>query len=193
MSNRVFYGVIVLVLLSFVGIYAAQKHPKQNNTKLIGVVVHPSQGENHIAEGTAHAPYNSELPSSGPHYQDATAPAQWGVYTQELPPEIFLHNEEHGGIVIAYKPDLPQAQIKDLQKLFAPPYSDKSFSPGKYILMPRAKNKYPIELAAWRRTYELASYNQNDIEQFYLQNVSNKLAPESFAGPSNRPINEAAQ
>lgn len=192
MSNRAFYGLLILIALGFVGFYSASKHTKHVSA-LVGVVTHSGQGENHIQEGAAHPPYNSELPSSGQHYADASAPAQWGVYTQELQAEVFLHNEEHGGVIIAYKPDLPAAQIQKLQKLFAQPSSDKTFSPGKFILIPRAENKYPIELAAWRRTFYLSAYDQSKIEQFYLQNVSNKLAPESFGGPTNKPINEATQ
>jgi hypothetical protein len=190
MSNRVFIAVIALVLIGF-GASVALSPKQKHNDKLTGVANHKSQGEKHIAEGAKHEVYNSELPSSGSHYQDASSPAEWGIYTQELPPEIFLHNEEHGGVVIAYSPNLPQQQIKSLQKLFASPSSDKTFSAGKFILIPRASNKQPIELASWMRTYSLASYDQSKIEKFYVNNVANKLAPESFAGPKNKPINEA--
>ncbi len=192
MSNRVFYGVLVLILIGFSVSYLARPKPKHND-KLMGVVTHKSQGEQHIAEGATHVNYNSELPSSGPHYQDASAPAEWGAYTQELPPEIFLHNEEHGGVVVAYKPGLAQNQISKLQGLLAPPYADKNFNPGKAILTPRADNKYPIELASWTQTFNLSSFDQTKIEKFYFNNVSNKRAPESFAGPKNTPINEAVQ
>lgn len=190
MSNRVFIAIIALIVIGF-GATIVLKPKQKSSAELIGVVNHKSQGVKHVAQGTKHEAYNSDLPSSGPHYQDATAPAQWGIYTIELPPEVYLHNEEHGGIVIAYKPDLPPQQIKSLQKLFATPSSDSSFSAGKFILMPRAANKQPIELAAWTRTYSLAKFDQDKIKQFYRDNVSSKRAPESLAGPNNRPINQA--
>lgn len=189
MNNRVFYGIIILLIAGMIGYVAISPH-KTNNITLTGVISHPSQGEKHIAEGAAHEPYNSDLPSSGPHYQDATAPAQWGVYTEELRPEVYVHNEEHGGVVIAYKPSLPADQIRQLQKLFASPSSDKSFSAGKYILMPRPTNKQPIELASWTHTYSLNSFDKDKIEAYYRQNVT-KLAPEPRGGPINRPINQA--
>jgi hypothetical protein len=190
MSNRVFIAVIALVFIGFGAAFVLSPKQKIDNT-LVGVAEHKNQGVNHIPYGTQHEVYNSELPSSGSHYNDASAPALWGIYTQELPPEVFLHNLEHGGVVIAYSPNLPPLQIKNLRKLFGNPSSDRSFSAGKYILIPRSANKQPIELASWTRTYSLTSYDQSKIEKFYNNNVGNKRAPESFAGPKNLPINQA--
>ncbi len=51
-----------------------------------------------------HEPYNSAPPSSGPHLGVL---ARWGVHDDPIPPELFVHNLEDGGIVIAY--DCPQA------------------------------------------------------------------------------------
>ena len=122
---------------------------------IIGVS-HKEQGRNHIAEGAKHDPYSSDPPSSGPHYSDANAPTLWGVYTQEVPEEVFLHNEEHGGVIITYNPKLlPADQLKKLQSLFAPPYSNKTFSPSKAIVTPRSKDTHVIELASWTYTLNL--------------------------------------
>lgn len=191
MDTRTFIGLLVVVVIGFVGFTVAKPKPKQSEA-LVGVVSHVNQGQEHITQGQKHKPYNSDLPSSGPHYNDNNAPTPWGVYTQEVPSEVFVHNEEHGGVIIAYKPDLPKDQIAKLQHLFAPPYSDKNFAPIKAILMPRAENKQPIQMASWTRTFSLDSYDQAKIEKFYLNNVNNGRAPESYAGPTNTPINQAA-
>lgn len=190
MSDRVFRGLLVLIVGGFVMLFVINhKHTKV--AALAGVESHPSQGNVHIAQGTKHVVYNSDLPSSGPHYFDASSPAPWGIYTQEMPSEVFLHNEEHGGVVVTYSPTLPASQIKQLQQLFASPSSDKSFSAGKFILMPRAENKKPIELASWMRTFDLNSFDKTKLEEFYQQNAVNKRAPESLGGPRNKPINQA--
>lgn len=192
MSNRMFIGLLAILLGGTVVLFASN-HKHAQLQALVGVATHSSQGNRHIAEGSKHTAYNSDLPSSGSHYQDAYSPAQWGSYTQELPPEIFLHNEEHGGIVIAYKPNLASDLVEKLKKLFATPSLDKNFSAGKFILMPRVANKQPIELASWTRTYDLNSFDETKIEEFYRQNVGNKRAPESRAGPTNKPINQVSQ
>lgn len=187
MSNRVFIVVITILVIGFGGIVVNRRNSEPKEA-IIGVQ-HKDQGENHIAEGQKHDPYNSEPASSGPHYAGASAPTQWGIYAQELPAEIFLHNEEHGGVVVAYKPGLPTDQLKKLQALFAPPYSDKKFSPSKAIVMPRAKNTKAIELASWKYTLSMDQYDEATIKKFYLQRVGK--SPEPGAGPSNTPINQA--
>jgi hypothetical protein len=53
--------------------------------------------------------YPSTPPASGPHTGSSTLPA--GVY--DAPPDLgpLLHSLEHGGSVVWYSPDAPQAQI----------------------------------------------------------------------------------
>ena len=63
-------------------------------------VVFADLGNQHIPDpADAHAPYNSSPPSSGPHWGGL---AQWGESAEPVPPEIFVHNLEDGGIVLAY-------------------------------------------------------------------------------------------
>ncbi|MBX4190806.1 DUF3105 domain-containing protein, partial [Candidatus Saccharibacteria bacterium] len=116
----------------------------------------------------------------------AGAPAPWGAYMIEIPDEVFLHNEEHGGVIITYKPNLPKDQITKLQKLFTSPYSDPKFKPSKALVTPRSKNTKPIEMAAWTYTFSMESYDQTKLENFYNQRVGK--SPEAGAGPSNTPI-----
>jgi hypothetical protein len=188
MSNKSFLVLIIVIVVGVFGfiIFGGKNTPKQPQ---LGIS-HTSQGGTHILEGAKHPAYNSDPPSSGWHYNDANAPTLWGVYTQQVPDEVFLHNEEHGGVIITYKPDLPIDQIKKLQALFAPPYSNKNFTPSKAIVTPRAKDTHPIELAAWTVTYNLDSYDEAKLMDFYLQHVSH--SPEATAGPTNTPINQAS-
>ena len=185
--SKVFTVTIVVLAGGFFG-FVFLKQSSKPKEAIIGTS-HPSQGEKHIAEGQKHEAYNSDPASSGPHYADTSAPTPWGVYTQEVPDEVFLHNEEHGGVIVTYKPDLPADQLKKLRALFAPPYSLKSFTPSKAVVTPRAKNTHAIELAGWTYTLNLDQYDETTIMKFYLQRVSK--APEPTAGPTNTPINQA--
>ena len=189
MSNKVF-AIVILVLVAGFGGYIVISQSSKPKEATVGVQ-HKEQGKNHIAQGQTHEPYNSSPASSGSHYADANAPTPWGVYTQEVPEEVFLHNEEHGGVIITYKPDLPKNQLKKLQKLFAPPYSNQDFKPNKAIVTPRSKNTKAIELASWRWTLSLGQYDEATITKFYLQHVGK--SPEPAAGPNNTPINQARE
>jgi hypothetical protein len=192
--ERRFLAILGVIAAIFVGIFIftqSSSEQKNSNTKkeTIGVQ-HPEQTRDHITRGQTHAPYNSDPASSGPHYSDAGAPAPWGVYTEEVPEEVFIHNEEHGGIIITYSPKLlPADQLKKLQALVTPPYSDPDFEPNRALVTPRAKNTHAIQLASWRWTLNLDSYDEAKIKQFYLQHVNR--APEVGAGPHTTPINQA--
>ena len=185
MSNKTF-AILILALLLGVGGFLGFSQSKKPKEAIIGVQ-HDNQGQEHIARGQKHAAYNSDPASSGPHYNDAAAPVPWGAYTQEISQEAYVHNEEHGGIVITYNPQLlAAADVAKLQKLFTSPYSDSTFTPSKTVVTPRTKDTHAIELAAWTYTLNMDSFNQATLKKFYLQHVSQ--SPEAAAGPLNTPV-----
>ena len=56
--------------------------------------------------------WNSMPPTSGPHYG---SPAVWGFYDEPIPLVQTRHNLEHGGVVIHYGPDVPEAEVDALR------------------------------------------------------------------------------
>lgn len=95
-------------------------------------------GREHIADGSSYSDYNSNPPSSGPHY---SSPAIVKFYDEELTDEKIVHNLEHGHIWISYKPNLSAEIMKVLKKLAG----------NNVIVSPRSKNDTDIALAAWGR------------------------------------------
>ena len=59
--------------------------------------------------------YNSYPPTSGPH---DPSPAVWDVYDRPVAQEHLVHNLEHGGIVIQYGKDVPQATVNELVRWY---------------------------------------------------------------------------
>jgi hypothetical protein len=132
--------------------------------------VYPDQGRAHIAVGADHPAYNSNPPTSGWHYEQA---AKWGVYDTELPDEQLVHNLEHCGIWISYRPDIPdeeRAKIIEFAKRF----------PTKVIVTPREKNDSPIALAAWTRLLTMETFNERDALTFTVRHL-NRAGPECEA------------
>lgn len=127
----------------------------------------PIQGQEHIAVGVSHEAYNSNPPTSGPHYAQ---PANWGVYQIELPDEQVIHNLEHGGIWISY------TDIDDTTKMAL---ENIAKSRSKIIVTPRSKNDAPITLASWGKLQKFQTLDEQAIQVFIEAN-SNK-SPEPFA------------
>lgn len=120
----------------------------------------------HIEDGAQHAPYNSNPPTSGPHY---VQPAAWGIYDKELPDEQLIHNEEHGGIWISYK-DIDSETMEKLNII------GKS-NPGSVVVTPRAANDSKIALASWGRLEKLDTYDEAKILEFIKANKNKSPEP----------------
>lgn len=127
----------------------------------------PILGRDHIQIGSTHPEYNSNPPTSGSHYAD---PAAWGVHQNELPDEQLIHNLEHGGIWIAYKPDIDPATKSQLESI------GKKY-PGSVVIAPRAKNDSLIALASWGRLEKLESFDEAKIIDFIGANRNKSPEP----------------
>jgi hypothetical protein len=115
-----------------------------------------SQGQEHIAQGaTEHLPYSSNPPTSGPHWPQ---PAEWGIYKATQPDEQLVHNLEHGGIWISYKPEMDADTVAKLE--------DFTRRYPLIVVEPRPANTSPISLAAWTRLQHLESYDERAILEF---------------------------
>lgn len=83
--------------------------------------------------------WNSSPPTSGPHWN---TPAVWDFYDTTVPLVQTVHNLEHGGVIIHYGPQVPQAEIDKLREF----YND---DPNGLIVAPLASNSDKITLSAW--------------------------------------------
>jgi len=115
------------------------------------------QGREHVGPGHKHV-YNSNPPTSGWHHAQ---PVEWGIYREEITDEILIHNLEHGGIWISYKPSIPQEMKQKLEGF------SKKWG-RKIIVAPRSANDTDIALAAWSRLdkFSVAEYSDDRVERF---------------------------
>jgi hypothetical protein len=172
--NKRFLFILLIVLAGLIGIFFLGERSKpdeanenQTTQENIGVL-HENQGQAHIAVGAEHEPYNSNPPSSGPHY---SVPADWGIKDEPIVDETLVHNLEHGGILIAYKPDLGEQQVNELKEIFNRLPKSARFGSIKAVLVPRAANTHPVQLAAWTYTLDLTEIDESKIVEFYSAHI----------------------
>ncbi|MEA2516534.1 MAG: hypothetical protein QOG16_372, partial [Actinomycetota bacterium] len=126
--NLITTAVAVLVAGAVIAAIVVQREDKKAKLDNYGVTADEAncgeveeqdiQGAEHIETGSAHDPYTSNPPTSGPHYNEpGLGPVQTGFYEDaaEAPPEGVVHNLEHGQIVFYYNPDAPAEVIQDLK------------------------------------------------------------------------------
>ncbi len=122
----------------------------------------PDRGRQHIETGTA-IPYQEYPPTSGSHWPVV---AKWGVYPEPVPEEVFVHNLEHGGVVLLYKCATPCREVvRQLQEIFdALPKS--KFGHVKVLISPSTRIKSGFALLAWTRLDEFDTLDRERVLRF---------------------------
>lgn len=121
----------------------------------------------HVAEGTP-VEFNSRPPTSGPHY--AAWYPSYGVINETVDPRTWVHNLEHGAIVLLYNcpegcPDLVQ-QIRDLHGTLPRGRNARSGVP-RVLAMPYTDMDARIAVVAWGYLLELDQFDAAQITKFY--------------------------
>ena len=159
LTSRLFWGAAVVLILAAIG-YAGWQFSKPRP----GVNV-PVMAVRHIQVGEQHEPYNSDPPTSGPHYAE---PAQAGFYDQALPDEQLVHNLEHGYIVIWYNcTDMANTACEAL-KVQIRTVMDRAGTVGlssstKLIAVPRLSLPSPIAATSWGRLYQPNAFKPDEL------------------------------
>ncbi|MDQ3941341.1 MAG: DUF3105 domain-containing protein [Actinomycetota bacterium] len=120
-----------------------------------------SQGRTHIEVGAPHEPYNSDPPTSGPHFE---IPADTGFYPDALPPEQLIHNMEHGQIIIWYDPDLPETDIDQIEALVDKESGSTVASPYTGV-----EDPFGLVVTAWRNSMSCELVSEEAINEFRAQ------------------------
>jgi hypothetical protein len=144
--------------------------PEKVSKEVLGTEVFSIVSREHIESGTPGSKYNSDPPTSGPHWN---GPANKGVYDKELPDEQLIHNLEHGYIWISYRPgdanlqassgaNIKGATEEEVNKLKAIVEKDN----WKVVMVPRSRDQAKIVLAAWGRVLKLSDFDEKRIKDF---------------------------
>jgi hypothetical protein len=95
---------------------------------------------NHTTDPNQKVKYPTNPPAAGKHYQ---FPADDRAYSQAPRDVEVVHAQEHGRVVIWFKPSLPRSQRADLKALYD---KQKGY---QLLLVPRANMPYQVAETAW--------------------------------------------
>ena len=148
----------------------------EEDAKCTAIEKYPNQGQDHINEGQT-AQYNSNPPTSGPHYD---VPAEPGFYEPEsgIEPERLVHNLEHGQIVIWYRPGandlgLLEEQVRELVA------QEPNATVGAPY--PGMNEGYNIVITSWTKARACVNASQEVVDDFRRQFQG--VAPEPLTPP----------
>lgn len=110
-------------------------------------------GREHVPAGTA-VEYNSNPPTSGPHYADWTRP---GIYDEPVEDGYLIHSLEHGYVIISYRDKGLKEELTALAE---------DLGLNKLIVISRPTLDGPLALTAWGRILKLETLDLEKINEF---------------------------
>ena len=170
-ETKIIIGIVLLTVIILIGgiLIIDKKNTaltEKLDTSMMGEKM-PNQGAIHLEEGEKYEDYNSNPPTSGPHWAGV---AGAGIKDEAVPDELILHSMEHGAVVIWYKSDLPQSDVDKIKEAF-------NSASGKKIMLPRENLDVPVALTSWGYLLKLDTIDEVKIKEFI--EINNDRAPES--------------
>lgn len=172
------WSILILVIAALVGIIgfwirSASQRAKEVKSH-VQAETFPSEGQEHVANVQIED-YKTIPPTSGPHYAQQT---NWGIHKEPVPEGYQVHNLEHGGVIMHYKPDAPADTVDKLKSI------GESYKWSKIILHPYPALDRTIALTAWTRLDKFDTFDEERIRAF-IDAYRNR-------GPENVPDNMAS-
>ena len=162
-------GIIITIAVLVLGLgtvlFFTSDESGNQKPELMGLE-YPLLTANHIEQGQAHESYNSNPPTSGPHYAQA---AQRDFYDRALVDEQVIHNLEHGEIWISYKnaDDQTKQELRAIQGRHR----------GSVVVTQREANPQNVCLASWGRLLCMDALDRVTAENFIKANINNSPEP----------------
>jgi hypothetical protein len=122
----------------------------------------PDRGQKHIEQGTR-ITYEEYPPTSGPHWP---VWARWGVNREPVPEEMFVHNLEHGGVVLLYNCARPCPDVARQLEELVPTLPPSKYGHVKVVVTPNGRIKRRFALLAWTRLDEFDQLDRERIVRF---------------------------
>ena len=140
-----------------------------------------NEGWIHVAEGST-VNYQHNPPASGPHYP---VWARYQAYTTAVARPYWVHNLEHGAIVLVYRPDAAPALVSALTDTFRALPNDPQCGHPRALLTPDPLLPRPVTAIAANFVLEGDCVSPDAIRRFAL--AHRNQAPENICESGTRP------
>lgn len=160
-------GIIVLALLGF-ALFQAFRPP-------VGEAV-SAMPSSHIAQDTDPGEYNSNPPSSGPHYGEELNAGFYETNDYRFPAGYLVHNLEHGYVIFWYNCNLlDEAGCAELKSQIKTAMN--ALGGFKMIAYPWPSLDVPFALTSWGRIQKFDAFNAEQAAAFYRANRNKAPEP----------------
>lgn len=156
LTSSLLYGIALIVMVGL-GILFVREISKP----LPGIQVPIVKGE-HTTDESSFKGYNSPVPTSGNHYSNWNR--KWGFQPKPISPGAYIHNMEHGGIVVLYQPDIDQETLNEI----------KNFAEKTHKVLATESSLIPktIAIASWGWYQLFDEFDKDGLKAFYKAHLN---------------------
>jgi hypothetical protein len=125
----------------------------------------------HVAEGTP-IHYSTRPPIAGPHYPRPYP--GYGVTEAPVEPGYWVHNLEHGAVVLLYQcPDSCPEVLADLRAFYddIPAHPNWKGGEPRLLITPYADMDHRFAIIAWGHLMEMDEFNWTEVRGFFKEYV----------------------
>lgn len=174
MSNKVFWGILVIIMAGFGFIFiTSQKSDttlSRDDIKAIeGLKEYEKLDNKHVRQPVEYP----QSPGVGGNHNSTWVACDQKSYDTPVQTEKAVHALEHGAVWITHAPNLEKSKIDALK--------EKVKTSAATFLTPFAEQKSPIVLTAWGKQLEVNDVNDPRIDQFLVKFRKGSQAPEPGA------------
>jgi hypothetical protein len=156
-----FFGLAALVTLIVIGAISIVRGPESGSQDRLRI---PDEGRKHVEEGSD-VLYAANPPASGDHYPIWSP---YGIFREPVSPGYWVHNLEHGAIVLLYSCDTDCSQVvTEINQVYTT-LPDGAFGEVKLVATPfEGQLETRFMLIAWNWQEGFNTVEADRIERFY--------------------------
>ena len=160
-------GLVVLVVIGTILWQGARPRPGKEI---------PIMNSTHITVDSDPGKYNSDPPTSGPHYPDEAQAGFYDTNIYQYPAGRLVHNLEHGYIIFWYNcAKLSESACSELKSQIKAVMDE--VNNVKVIAYPWGSIEVPVVMTSWGRLQKMETFNAAQARAFYKNNLNHSPEP----------------
>lgn len=172
LRTNLIWGGIGAVVLAIIGFVIWQGF-RPTVGESIRIMAGSSQ---HISAEVDPGEYNSNPPTSGPHYADGALAGFYDENIYPFPAGYLVHNLEHGYVIFWYNCDLlDDAGCADLKTQIKTTMDELGGT--KLIAYPWSSLDIPLAMTSWGRLQRFEAFDSEQAKAFYRANLNKAPEP----------------
>ncbi len=169
--TNLIWGGIGAVVLAIIGLIVWQ-----GVRPAAGEPVQIMVSDPHIPVDSDPGQYNSDPPTSGPHYPEEARAGFFDNNSYQYPAGYLVHNLEHGYVIFWYNCDLlNESGCTNLKKQIKTTMEDLGGT--KLIAYPWNSLDVPVVMTSWGRLQKFEAFDSEQAKAFYRANLNKAPEP----------------